>query len=83
MRIAGAKYFAPARLRESRAGFSCSCRKEFKGYLRRDPDASPDADLSAYNFWLNKLNSFNGDFQQAEMVKAFINSFEYRSRFAQ
>jgi hypothetical protein len=24
---------------------------------------------------------FNGDFQQAEMVKAFITSFEYRRRF--
>ena len=29
----------------------------------------------------DKLNSFNGDFLQAEMVKAFITSTEYRKRF--
>lgn len=56
---------------------------QYFGYLRRDPGAAPDSDLSGYNFWLMKLNSFNGDFQQAEMVKAFITSFEYRGRFAQ
>src|SRR5262249_48086121 len=56
---------------------------QYFGYLRRDPDAAPDSDLSGYNFWLNKLNAFNGDYQQAEMVKAFITSFEYRQRFAQ
>jgi hypothetical protein len=54
---------------------------EYFGYLRRDPDGAPDADFSGYNFWLNKLNSFGGDFQKAEMVKAFINSDEYRRRF--
>ncbi len=48
---------------------------EYFGYLRRDPDAA------GYNFWLNKLNSFNGNFINAEMVKAFITSFEYRQRF--
>ncbi|HEV7747610.1 MAG TPA: DNA/RNA non-specific endonuclease [Pyrinomonadaceae bacterium] len=48
---------------------------EYFGYLRRDPDAS------GYQFWLNKLNQFNGNFEQAEMVKAFINSGEYRDRF--
>lgn len=56
---------------------------QYFGYLRRDPNAAPDSDLSGFNFWLNKLNSFNGDFQQAEMVKAFITSFEYRQRFGQ
>ena len=30
--------------------------------------------------WLNKLNEFNGNFEQAEMVKAFIVSAEYRAR---
>jgi len=54
---------------------------EYFGYLRRDPQSLPDPDLSGYNFWLNKLNSFGGDFQQAEMVKAFITSLEYRQRF--
>jgi hypothetical protein len=48
---------------------------EYFGYLRRDPDES------GYEFWLNKLNQFDGDFERAEMVKAFINSVEYRSRF--
>jgi len=49
---------------------------QYFGYLRRDPQAKPDSDLSGYNFWLLKLNSFGGDFQQAEMVKAFITSLE-------
>jgi hypothetical protein len=48
---------------------------EYFGYLRRDPDAS------GFNFWLNKLNSFNGNFVEAEMVKSFITSSEYRQRF--
>ncbi len=50
---------------------------EYFGYLRRDPDES------GYQFWLNKLNQFNGNFEQAEMVKAFIISGEYRERFRQ
>ena len=50
---------------------------EYFGYLRRDPDAA------GYQFWLNKLSEFNGDFERAEMVKAFIISGEYRGRFAQ
>jgi len=29
---------------------------QYFGYLRRDPEAAPDVDLSGYNFWLNKLN---------------------------
>jgi len=54
---------------------------QFFGYLRRDPNAVPDKDYSGYEFWLNKLNQFNGNFINAEMVKAFINSSEYRRRF--
>jgi hypothetical protein len=54
---------------------------EYFGYLRRDPNAAPDGNFDGFNFWLNKLNSFNGDFRRAEMVQAFINSTEYRSRF--
>jgi hypothetical protein len=50
---------------------------EYFGYLRRDPDEG------GYRFWLNKLNEFNGNFEQAEMVKAFIVSGEYRARFRQ
>lgn len=48
---------------------------EYAGYLRRDPDGS------GFAFWLNKLNEFNGNFINAEMVKAFITSGEYRQRF--
>ena len=47
---------------------------EYFGYLLRDPD--PDG----YNFWLGKLNFF-GNFVDSEMVKSFIKSPEYRSRF--
>jgi hypothetical protein len=47
---------------------------QYFGYLRRNPNDAPDADLSGYNFWLNKLNQFNGNFVNAEMVKAFITS---------
>jgi len=54
---------------------------EYFGYLRRDPSDPPDTDRSGYNFWLNKLNQFNGNFVNAEMVKAFLVSGEYRSRF--
>ncbi|MET0626547.1 MAG: PQQ-dependent sugar dehydrogenase [Pyrinomonadaceae bacterium] len=56
---------------------------EYFGYLRRNPDDPPDADLSGYNFWLSKLSQFNGDYIAAEMVKAFITSAEYRKRFGQ
>ncbi|HEX8559519.1 MAG TPA: TIGR03118 family protein [Pyrinomonadaceae bacterium] len=50
---------------------------QYFGYLRRDPDTA------GFNFWLGKLNAFNGDFIAAEMVKAFISSAEYRQRFGQ
>jgi len=55
---------------------------QYFGYLRRDPNTGPDVDYSGYEYWLNKLNQFNGDFVQAEMVKAFIDSKEYQQRFA-
>jgi uncharacterized protein (TIGR03118 family) len=54
---------------------------EYFGYLRRNPDDPPDNNLDGFNFWLAKLNQFNGNFVQAEMVKAFIKSTEYRGRF--
>ncbi len=50
---------------------------QYFGYLGRDPDSA------GFNFWLSKLNQFNGDFAQAEMVKAFLDSGEYRNRFGQ
>jgi hypothetical protein len=54
---------------------------EYFGYLRRNPNDPPDSDFTGYNFWLGKLNQFNGDFLKAEMVKAFLSSSEYRHRF--
>ena len=61
---------------------------QYFGYLRRNPDdvgfdGKPDPTFSGYNFWLSKLDHFNGNFVQAEMVKAFITSIEYRQRFGQ
>jgi hypothetical protein len=48
---------------------------QYYGYLRRDPDAE------GFVYWLAKLDSFQGDFVRAEMVKAFLDSDEYRHRF--
>jgi hypothetical protein len=50
---------------------------EYFGYLRRNPDED------GYNFWLSKLNEFKGNYIQAEMVKAFLDSIEYKQRFGQ
>lgn len=54
---------------------------QYFGYLRRNPNDAPDPDFSGFQFWLTKLNQFNGNFIEAEMVKAFISSIEYRQRF--
>jgi hypothetical protein len=56
---------------------------QYFGYLRRNPDAAPEPGLNfnGYNFWVDKLNQFNGDYIGAEMIKAFITSSEYRGRF--
>ena len=58
---------------------------EYFGYLRRNPDDAPQPGLnySGWKFWLDKLEQFNGNFVQAELVKAFISSDEYRHRFGQ
>ena len=61
---------------------------QYFGYLRRNPDdvgfdGQPDPNFVGYNFWLGKLNDFNGDFVAAEMVKGFITSIEYQTRFGQ
>jgi len=50
---------------------------QYFGYLRRDPDQA------GYQFWLGKLNANGGDYRNAEMVKAFLSSDEYRNRFTQ
>ena len=54
---------------------------QYFGYLRRGPADPPDSDFAGWQFWLSKLNPFNGNFIQAEMVKAFISADEYRKRF--
>jgi hypothetical protein len=56
---------------------------QYFGYLRRNPTDAPDGNDTGFQFWLQKLNQFDGDFQKAEMVKAFIASGEYRQRFGQ
>ena len=54
---------------------------QYFGYLRRNPDDPQDTDYTGYDFWLTKLNQFNGNYIDSEMVKAFITSLEYRQRF--
>ena len=56
---------------------------QYFGYLRRNPNDAPDStlDYTGYDFWLTKLNQFNGNYINAEMVKAFLSSIEYRQRF--
>jgi hypothetical protein len=70
-RVAQNEQFVQARFNES------FVRMQYFGYLRRDPDDS------GFHFWLNKLNEFEGNFERAEMVKAFLVSGEYRDRFRQ
>jgi hypothetical protein len=85
---------APARARALRrvAEHSTLKQQEFNkafvlmqyfGYLRRNPNDPPEPmlDFGGYNFWLAKLDQFNGNFVNADMVKAFIVSAEYRQRF--
>lgn len=47
---------------------------EYLGYLRRNPDRA------GFDHWLGKLNLY-GNFVDAEMVRSFIVSDEYRGRF--
>ena len=54
---------------------------QYFGYMRRSPNDTPDTNFDGYNFWLNKLNQFSGNFVTSEMVKAFITADEYRRRF--
>jgi len=67
---------------------------QFYGYLRRNPDDAPDNNFSGYDFWLSKLDSVSrtgedmrddsqalARVRRAEMVRAFIESTEYRQRF--
>jgi hypothetical protein len=55
---------------------------QYFGYMRRNPNDLPDRDYSGWQFWLDQLNSHGGNFERAEMVRAFIESIEYNQRFA-
>ncbi|MCM3900292.1 MAG: hypothetical protein ND866_01145, partial [Pyrinomonadaceae bacterium] len=59
-----------------------------------NPDDAPDNNFNGYDFWLAKLDQFTqpgedarnesvalARVRRAEMVKAFIESGEYRQRF--
>jgi len=67
---------------------------QYFGYLRRNANDAPDNSFSGYDFWLDKMNSFSelsedvrdaqvalARVKRAEMVKAFLDSSEYRQRF--
>jgi hypothetical protein len=54
---------------------------QYIGYLRRNANDLPDTSFDGFDFWLQKLDQFNGNFIEAEMVKAFVESGEYRARF--
>jgi hypothetical protein len=51
--------------------------------MRRNPNPARDTDYGGYNIRRGKLDEFGGNFVQAEMVKAFLVSAEYRQRFGQ
>ena len=75
-RAGGAAGRWPSRSRLTGAEFNPAfVLMQYFGYLRGP--ATRDR-RRGYNFWLAKLNQFNGDFVRAEMVKAFIASTEYR-----
>ncbi|HEX8475198.1 MAG TPA: hypothetical protein VF666_14305 [Pyrinomonadaceae bacterium] len=46
------------------------------GYLRRNPDDSPDNNLNGYNFWLKELEQ-SGD--RNRITNAFMDSSEYKA----
>jgi hypothetical protein len=47
---------------------------EYFGYLRRNPNDEPDGNFDGYNYWLNILNKYSANHQQAEILP----SGEYR-----
>lgn len=68
---------ARQKIAESRAVYAklfnpAFVQMQYFGYLRRNPNDAPDGNFDGFNFWLNKLNQFNGDFIRSEMARAFI-----------
>jgi hypothetical protein len=49
------------------------------GYLRRNPNDAPDEDFSGYESRLAQLDG-DGENKEAEMIKSFLDSDEYRQR---
>ncbi|HYN86706.1 MAG TPA: DUF4394 domain-containing protein [Pyrinomonadaceae bacterium] len=68
------------REREKRRAFVLM---QYVGYLRRAPNEAPNTDFSGFAFWLKKLNDHDGNYIAAEMIRSFLVSGEYRSRFGQ
>jgi hypothetical protein len=55
----------------------------YRVFLQREPDDPPDNNCEGFNFWVNKLDNANPEdeeFNYWEMVRAFIESIEYRER---
>ena len=69
------------RIDTSNSSTKHSVLMQYFGYLRRNPNDLPDSNFNGYDFWLVKLNQFNGNFVEAETVKAFLTSGEYKRRF--
>jgi hypothetical protein len=40
---------------------------QYIAYLRRNPDEALDHNIDGYNFWLQELNQFGGNFVKDEM----------------
>ena len=40
--------------------------------LSEKPERLPDTDYTGYDFWLSKLDNFNGNYVNAEMVRPLL-----------
>ncbi|HEX6624315.1 MAG TPA: hypothetical protein VF064_11425 [Pyrinomonadaceae bacterium] len=58
-----------------------NARDVFPSRFHRNPDEGPDTNMDGFDFRLAKLDEHGGDYNRAEMVRAFINSIEYRECF--
>ncbi|HEX8335756.1 MAG TPA: NF038122 family metalloprotease, partial [Pyrinomonadaceae bacterium] len=81
-RVAVLRRFAESEALKAGAKNRAFVLMEYFGYMRRNPEDPPDGNYLGYNHWLGKLQQFDGNYVNAEMVKAFLESIEYRTRFA-
>jgi len=51
---------------------------QYFGFLRRNPNDTPDSDYTGYDFWTSTMNQVGS---QSQADRAFIVSNEYRLRF--